>query len=409
MSKTLNRRSGERNKAKEPSSMEKKEKGIHDILPSELIQRILLSVPANYLLCLRCVCKLWNSLISDPFFAESHLRLSLAPSYASIFRKYSAKAYFFRLQEVFNDDNYAVKEASFPSDVFRVMGSCRGFVLLNLDPWSLQVWNPLTGSSKEISCFCIVSRSKLPGFLSFFPRDAILFGFGYDESQDDYLVVVAWHDITNLQHHLDFFSLRANSWINIDSALPKPFGRRNWQRCGVFLNGAIHWLSCNLKAYSEAILIFDLKERSFSKISIPEPPVMCDAANLVLLGGCLAFCMYSHDSCEHKTYIWVMKEYKVQSSWTLYEIPCRYFEPLCLFTESHDIVALVNISIYRPLKFAKYNVRKELLQEFKCPETAYHRYEYPLDLASYSVYTESLLLLPGDNKHSDDDKKNNVM
>ncbi|MED6174806.1 hypothetical protein PIB30_072420 [Stylosanthes scabra] len=363
--------------------MEKKQKGIHDILPNELIPRILLGVPANYLLRLRTVCKLWNSLISDPDFAESHLRLSHAPSHACIFRKDSTEAYFVRLQEVFNDDNYAVKEVS-----------CRGFVLLNLHPHSLGIWNPLTGSCKTISYSCIVSRSKLPRWSFTFPS---LYGFGYDESRDDYLVVVAWNDI-NLQHHLDFFSLRTNSWISLDSALPKPFSWRNWESCGLFLNGAIHWLSCSLKAYSEAILIFDLKERSFSKISIPESHVSYHTANLVLLGGCLAFHMYSHDDHgEYKTYIWVMKEYKVQSSWTLYEIPYGYFEPLCLFTDS-DIVALVNIPLDRPLKFAKYNVRKELLQSFKCPETAHHplRYEYPFDRASYSVYTESLLLLPSE-------------
>ncbi|MED6201735.1 hypothetical protein PIB30_098040 [Stylosanthes scabra] len=86
-----------------------------------------------------------------------------------------------------------------------------------------------------------------------------------------------------------------------------------------------------LPSYShiDAIVVFDLKERSFSKISVPSVPeqLVRRSANLIVLGECLA--LDFHDN--HKTYIWVMKEYKVQSSWTLmYEIPCCKSEALCL-------------------------------------------------------------------------------
>ncbi|RYR60241.1 hypothetical protein Ahy_A04g017314 [Arachis hypogaea] len=128
---------------------------------------------------------------------------------------------------VFNGDNYQVKEVSFPfkkkqCSEFRVLGSCRGFLLLSRRAHFFVVWNPLTGFSKRISCSCIVHRSE-QRYVKF-PGDANLYGFGYDASRDNYLVVVAWLDGCGNYQHLDCLSLTTNSWINLDVALPKPLG-----------------------------------------------------------------------------------------------------------------------------------------------------------------------------------------
>ncbi|MED6147832.1 hypothetical protein PIB30_047493 [Stylosanthes scabra] len=285
----------EQEKKKKKQQQKQKQNSIHDILPLELIQIILLSVPARHLARFKCVSKLWYSLISDPHFAELHLQHTPAPTPTCLFIEESAEASLVHPEELFTRQNYEIKEVSLPfkkknppSD-FRVMGSCRGFVLLNLQPHFLVVWNPLTGSSKKISYSFIVSRSKRPTWSSMFPGATGLYGLGYDACRDDYLVFVGWHD-SDFQHHLDCISLRTNSWVNLDSALPKPFNSREWKSPGLFLNGSIHWLVCPYfrTAYSEAILIFDLKERSFSMISIPEEVVTYHDIDLVLLGGCIA-------------------------------------------------------------------------------------------------------------------------
>ncbi|XP_057756611.1 F-box protein CPR1-like [Arachis stenosperma] len=387
---------------------EKKQKNIHDILPVDLIQRILLRIPVKHLGRLKCVSKFWYSLISDPDFAESHLQLSLAPTHACIYKKASTEAYLFHLEEAFNGDNYEVKVVSFPfkkkpPSEFRVMGSCRGFVLLSRQPHFFVVWNPLTGFSKRVSYswLDIVHRNK--GMYFHFPGNARLYGFGYDTSRDDYLVVIAWHD--GDCQHLDCLSLRTNSWINLDAALPKPLGFMEWVSHGLFLNGSIHWFpfsySRGSHCYREGLLTFDLKERSFSNISLPEQLIMGGPATFVILGGCLA--LYSQCYVERKTDIWVMKEYKVQSSWTLYEVPYLISKYLCLSNHS-DIFALEPISVSSSLKFAKYNIREELLQHFTCPP---HLRHYTFNHASYTVYTESLLLFPSNSKHKD--KKKNVI
>ncbi|MED6165246.1 hypothetical protein PIB30_097775 [Stylosanthes scabra] len=359
-----------RRRQKSGLSMEKekhKQKSIYETLPLELIQRILLRLPVKQLARLRCVSKLWQSLISDPEFVEYHLHYSPAPTHVCLFESDSTEGHFVHLEQVLNGNNYSIKSVSFPfkkkppSD-FRVMGSCRGFAALFVTP-------------------------------------CCLYGFGYEQSHDDYLVVVASF-YRGGQQRLDCFSLRTNSWINLDFAITQiSLGFFEWKSCGLFLNGSIHWLSSSLiNPYGETLLIFDLKEIIFSKISLPEQLVKCHSPELVVLGGCLAF--YSRDYGKQKTEIWVMKEYNVQSSWTLYEIPGGYFIPLCLSNDS-DVIALASTSGYRPLKFVKYSTRGELFQQYSCS----------IDYANYSVYTESLLLLPNDSKPKDNNnnKKKNVM
>ncbi|XP_057753642.1 F-box/kelch-repeat protein At3g23880-like [Arachis stenosperma] len=413
------------NKPKQQSTMEKKKKkqqqnenhkskSIHDILPLELIHRILLRVPLKQLGRLKCVSKIWNTLISDLDFAKSHVHLSAAPTHVCLFIDDYSEACSVDIDAVFDRHKSAtaLKEVSLPFKMkthydFEVMCSCRGLVLLHRAPHFFVVWNPVTGSSKRVSYSHIVSCYNRKWFM--FPRSAILYGFGYDASQDDYLVVVASQD-KNGQEHFDCLSLKTNSWINLDFALSKPLGWSNWESSGsgFFLNGAIHWSSCTLRVRDYSILIFDLKERSFSTISMPEQVMgYLNPTHLGLLGGCLA--LYS---CEcDKTNIWVMKEYKVHSSWTFYQISRGQYAPLCLSNGS-DIVALDSSLIFIDsyLRFAKSNVRGELLQ-LKCFDCRHVRHfkgwssRWCKDCKNYIVYTESLVPVPNEIKDKDKDKK----
>ncbi|XP_057744166.1 F-box protein CPR1-like isoform X1 [Arachis stenosperma] len=379
--------------------MEKKQKSIDDILPHDLIHRILLRVPAKHLARLRCVSKLWYSLISDPQFAKLHFHHSPAATNATIFIDHINRtvAYFVYLEALFSDDIDTspvkvvpppFKKKKPPTD-FEFLGSCRGFVLLHRDPHFLVVWNPLTGYSKRISYSRIASRCVYKDIR--LPCKFYLYGFGYDASQDDYVVVVAWQD-KDYHYHLDYLSLRTNSWINLDAAFSKPSGVFDINSCGLFLNGAIHWLPHSPKTFRDAILIFDLKERTFSRISGPEQPVMSafSYSNLALLGGCLA--LYYRNDFSHKTHIWVMKEYKVHSSWTLYEIPCKVYQLFCL-SSNGDIIVRGYDKV--EIGYFIYNVRGDLLTHFK-------DLYYPFRITD-PVYTESLLPFPSDIK--DKDKK----
>ncbi|MED6133718.1 hypothetical protein PIB30_030691 [Stylosanthes scabra] len=165
-----------------------RQKSINEILPIELIQRSLLRVPVKHFPRLRCISKLWHSLISDPHFAELHLHHFPAPTNACIYIKDHTLTYFVYFNDALcNDDNDALLV-------------------------------------KEVS----------PPF----------------KEKDDL-------------NHLDCFSLRANSWINLDFALPKPLDFSDYISCGLFLNGVVHWLSDFDGPCGHVILVFDLKEKDF--------------------------------------------------------------------------------------------------------------------------------------------------
>ncbi|KAL4382814.1 hypothetical protein AHAS_Ahas04G0271100 [Arachis hypogaea] len=346
------------------SSMEKKKlKSINDLLPPELIRAILLRIPIKHLVCVRCVSKLWNTLISDPNFAKSHPDHSLAPSHRCLFLQGNSHAFSVDLDALLQDDKDGVdaiaislpfKRKPPSSDDFCLVGSCRGFVLLHCEPQFFILWNPLTDSSKRVSYSPMVNAATSYEHFSV-RREALLYGFGYDASQNDYVVVVAYKG-KDRENHFDLYCLRSNSWINLDAALPKLRDWYNLKSKGLFCNGAIHW---STHEYRFNILIFDIKPRTFSTISGPEQ-LACSYPSIAVLPGCLALYYNNRDS--RNIHIWVMKEYKVQSSWTLYEIPlvCSKFKPLCL-SANGDIIGRC-YPWEGKVGFYIYNVRGELLK-----------------------------------------------
>ncbi|RYQ79033.1 hypothetical protein Ahy_Scaffold8g108518 [Arachis hypogaea] len=95
-----------------------------------------------------------------------------------------------------------------------------------------------------------------------------------------------------------------------------------------------------------------------------------------------------------------MKEYKVHSSWTLYQIPCKDFLPLSL-TSNRDIIGRGYTSCGKTGYFI-YNVRGDLLKHFKDLYCQLPKREPII------VYTESLLPLPSDTKDKDNKEKMNM-
>ncbi|QHO09367.1 F-box/kelch-repeat protein [Arachis hypogaea] len=103
----------EKKKKKQEQNENHKSKSIHDILPLELIHRILLRVPLKQLGRLKCVSKIWNTLISDPDFAKSHVHRSAASTHVCLFIDDYSKAFSVDIDAVFHRHKSAtaVKEA----------------------------------------------------------------------------------------------------------------------------------------------------------------------------------------------------------------------------------------------------------------------------------------------------------
>jgi F-box interacting protein len=237
-------------------------------LPPDLIIQILLWLPVKSLICFKSVCKLWLTLISDPIFANLHFQLAQTNSTRII--SISAVPPQIRsidFEALLNDDsaspnpNLSLPQSYFP---LQMKGSCRGFIFLHCSS-NNYLWNPSTGFLKQIPLSSIDSR-----FGAYFLR--YLYGFGYDQSRDDYLVVLLSYDPAVPAHfssHLEIFSLTDNTWKeNEDTHFPY-IGAYSYPSAGLLFNGAIHWFVTHRGSCMQVIVAFDLMERKLLEITIP--------------------------------------------------------------------------------------------------------------------------------------------
>ncbi|XP_061357373.1 F-box/kelch-repeat protein At3g06240-like [Gastrolobium bilobum] len=337
----------------------------------DIIYEILLRLPVKSLVRFKCVCKSWLSLISDPHFAKSHYNLSASPSHKLLLIERSGSETRSLDVDAFLHTDASVilrppKPGKRPS--LEILGSCRGFLFIERYP-NLYLLNPSVGFLRDLSYFEIGQEHH--------NEVKPLIGFGYDPSTDNYLIVVLFSTFNNddMADRLVIFSLRTNSLKEIQ--MPHiPFYYSENQ--SLLFNDAIHWL-----AYGEnrlkVILAFDLIKENFYEISLPDGDftIGFSFCNLGTMGGCLCLCQFDRS----KTIVWIMKKYKLQSSWIMIEI-ARNLSAACM-AKGGELVALS----FDDGELMKFNDKGQFLE----------RCEYYFDdLSGFEVaaYTESLLSLP---------------
>jgi F-box interacting protein len=417
--------------------METKMKNTQLYLPHELIIQILLRLPVKSLLRFKCVCKLWFSLISDTHFANSHFQITAAThsptilflSYSDTYETqeeserlthsdfdthfqlvtatrthtiwFASHPYLLTpsigFQESLNP-NSASASASLNLNFtpfksyynIQIIGSCRGFILLHcycqqMLNNNIYIFNPSTRVHK-----------KLP--LSLFGSNVMRyrFGFGYDQSTDDYLMVSMSCDpsLANVSSHLEFFSLRDNTWKEIEGThfpyMNSSILSYGNQDAGLLYNGAIHWLALRRDLKKHVIVTFDLMERKLGEIHFPDDfDYDYYIEGLWVFGEFLSVWAPGLED-DGILEIWVMKEYKMHSSWTKIVLPTdglpnEYFIPLCS-TKSGYIIGRDGDT-----GWVKYNDKGHLLDHSYCN---YIRGSQP------TMYIESLFSLPADNKQA---------
>ncbi|XP_057453064.1 F-box/kelch-repeat protein At3g23880-like [Lotus japonicus] len=386
--------------------MEKEKEKKNLTLPHELIFEILIRLPVRSLLCLTRVCKSWLSLISDPQFAKSHFDLNVAPTHRLLLRFLNEdQVESFDLGSSL-DDRSAVLTLNAPPpsmscdrhNPLYFLGSCRGFMLLVYETTSdVIVWNPTTKFHQRIP--------KLDHEFMF----CNLCGFGYDSASDDYFVVVItlFHQFRN-GTKIYTFSMKTKSWCDTKYVNNVHYMRyrHGFRRAepGVCLNNSLHWLVTSIDTKLSVVIAFDLGEKCLSDIPLtselaveltPEEELTPKGYSLRVLGGCLSLCYSSEGVWREQAEIWVMKEYKVQSSWTkvfvMYfcdmDIRVRHFYPLC-FIEGGRVVGSNNNGM-----LMKFDAEVELLEHLK-----YDREYYKIVVKYFEMYRESLLFFPGEQR-----------
>ncbi|XP_058785030.1 F-box/kelch-repeat protein At3g23880-like [Vicia villosa] len=277
-------------------------------LPIDIVAEIFCRLPVKLLVQLRCMCKSWNSLISDRSFTRKHL--SLSTTHRLHYAKYRNKQYLihnsYPLESVLST-KVKQRRLSFNS----IAGSCDGILCLYDKPKGCVVlWNPSIRKFKELPPFqnCEILKTVYI---------YMTVGFGYDHVSDNYKAVVLYYSGTNFfdTTKVKVHTLGTDFWKTSESF---SFGAVFGEQSGTLVRDTINWM-----AYTEwprkgpiFIVSFDLGNDSYQKLLPPDhAEISTNYLRLSVLRDCLCLVSGHH--------IWVMKEYGIQDSWTkLFSFSC---------------------------------------------------------------------------------------
>ncbi|KAL3828269.1 hypothetical protein ACJIZ3_017071 [Penstemon smallii] len=320
-------------------------------IPPDIIRDILSRLPVKSLLRFKCVCKLWNFIISDRNFT-----LSNEP------QRKKAIVCSSKLDSIssFHSVNceFAAEELPFPkensSSVCRFLGACHSLLLLSFDT-DIYMWNPSTRHCKKV-----LEMEQLA-----IEWDKIIPGFCYDESSNDYIAVIGLFHYSKPCAVL-VASMKDKNWKTI--TFPYDLGSA---RGGPFVNGRLHWIvnepkGINYEGFDpdyaaylrlflcpDQIIYFNSQTSEFDLLSTPddiseEQNILC----LGVLGDCLCMvCWFIEEIHYDYMKVMIMKDYGIKESWTtLFTIPRRMYNLNMLHLienkEEAFMVADHEISVY---------------------------------------------------------------
>ncbi|XP_057958414.1 F-box/kelch-repeat protein At3g23880 [Malania oleifera] len=287
-------------------------------LPDDIVVEVLVRLPVKSILRFKCVCKAWLSLFSSKKFINEHLnfwthqedlhklKLLLISYPFDAFRSCS-------LHTVFHEPCTTAAELDYQfKDGFAtwMVGSCNGLVCnLLKNPLTLEhslvFWNPSTRNFRELPQ-PKMGRQK---------RVHHVYGFGYNQSSDDYKVVKISYPPSHYRSvagQVRVFSRNSNSWKRIsDTNYRMAFSEK-----GKFAGGSLNW-SVEISSGGGGspkwgIVSFDLAGEELRVVAEFD----CGFYSPVLhvMGGCL--CVLFRKVPEMRLEMWVWKEYGVAASWT---------------------------------------------------------------------------------------------
>ncbi|KAL4591057.1 hypothetical protein LXL04_004005 [Taraxacum kok-saghyz] len=281
------------------------------LLP-EIIIEILSRLPVRSLLRCKSVCKLWYAMISDTHFIRSHLTLSTSNNRYTHHRLIFSTVRRFNLKSsplydvLYNEAVNAVEldyPLKHPHKSVWIVGSCNGLLAIAIEEETLFIWNPSTRKSNRLPYGGFKVRS---GWY-------VLYGFGYDESTDDYKVVgisCIFRNGAKYDTKVKIYSMKYGNWKNIGDfphGIPVDDSAK-------FSNGGLHWAASQdfESSYSWRIVSLDLARETYGEILQPNYDEGDRDLTLGALGESLCvLCNYRGNRAD----VWVMKVYGVRDSW----------------------------------------------------------------------------------------------
>ncbi|GAB2294119.1 hypothetical protein Dimus_028338 [Dionaea muscipula] len=280
-------------------------------IPEELVlAEILIRLPVKSLLRFRLVSKGWNSVISSPQFAKSHLSCAtnnpFAPPPYNLLVSSTRDLYSLELgpggDTCGTNDLIKVDKLVPESHLHFFVGSCHGLVCFRscTSGYSLEdfyVYNPSTRWRRQV-----FSPSEVRG-----ATIRLGFGFGYVSSSDDYKIVVLQFPRDGSKVLMFVYSLNSCKWNkhevvrNAKSPLVLEMGQ--------LVNETLHWIVFQGWSYEkQCVLGFDLADETIKELPLPKSRLI----GLFVSSGCLCIREMINKSVE----VWMLKQYGVWDSWT---------------------------------------------------------------------------------------------
>ncbi|XP_040867743.1 F-box/kelch-repeat protein At3g23880 [Glycine max] len=288
------------------------------LLCDELIEKILSRLPVKPLIQFKCVCKGWNSLMSDPYFIKlhlskfaakddlEHLQLMKNVCLGSIPEIHMESCDVSSLFHSLQIETFLFNFANMPG--YHLVGSCNGLhcgVSEIPEGYRVCFWNKATR---------VISRESPT--LSFSPGIGrrTMFGFGYDPSSDKYKVVAIALTMLSLdvseKTEMKVYGAGDSSWRNLKGfpvlwTLPKVGG--------VYLSGTLNWVVIKGKEtiHSEIVVIsVDLEKETCRSLFLPDDFCFFDT-NIGVFRDSL--CVWQ-DSNTHLG-LWQMRKFGNDKSW----------------------------------------------------------------------------------------------
>jgi len=337
-------------------------------LPFDLVAETLCRLPVKLLIQLRCLCKSFISLVSDPKFAKKHLRMS--------------NTHHRLMVSSTNDfDELVLFDSPIPSDspTFTINQT----QLRYPDCLKIEYTSPLFSRSCDgIICFTmfnnrvvsppILWNPSIRAFKILPPLDnksPSAYSFGYDHCIDKYKIVavslVEDENQVNVgnRKEVSVHTLGTDTWRRIPDF---PYCSRFFCWYGIFVSGTINWLPIVDVSSSRFLVSLDLEKESFQKLSLPDFEKDPSKTTLGVLRDCL--CIFAR--VDMLLDVWAMKEYGNKESWTrLYRVPhmehrglCNYYRALYISDDEQLLMDFAKLDLYKSKKLVVYDSKDGTLE-----------------------------------------------
>lgn len=288
-------------------------------VPQELLREIFTRLPAKSLGRCKCVSKPWASLISDPKFIKAHLTKTKHITGLTLISTKTNPGILYSLH-FFNDNKNFICDG-FASNLnlnccnkwSKIWGSYDGLVLVQDIGTKKFLINPTTLESKKLPP--VPCGNRMNSILD-------LFGFGYDSSCDDYVVVAICYESNSFCAYV--YMLQSNQWNKV-GLFPyehvSPYDRvsvnvpiRTPGAAGILVEGSLHWLAKNYNDRNSChISALNIANKEF--FEVPPPKGVFDYITSCPRLGVLKGCLCLTTGVYNRNELWVMKEYGVVESW----------------------------------------------------------------------------------------------